>query len=115
MTEIAGYETLQFSWGGLIGEPCTTEPWSLTHLVARIDGGTPGPTLCGIERFRPNIGKWMRGFVRMYEQERDATVPGWSVGGGLIGPDIPVVGCDGCDAARDKALPVTGLNASVYA
>lgn len=68
------------------------------HLVRVTNRGTPGPTLCGIDRF-----------------PRDAnnvpTGPGWSVGGGVSGRGIEHKPCGGCvDTARREfpGLPVSG-------
>jgi hypothetical protein len=95
---VVKYETLQFSWGGFFDATVDPRrPWSQTHLVRSTKDGTPGPTLCGIERF-----------------SGDPTIPGWSVGGGLSGPDVPVEVCERCDAARNPTLPVTGLNNHLY-
>lgn len=41
-------------------------------------------------------------------------IPGWSIGGGVSGPDIPVTRCEACAAARDPELVVYGLNADVF-
>jgi hypothetical protein len=84
--------TLQFSWGGLFdGRPA--DDGYAVHLVRQRAGGTtPGPTLCGIDRFAEDS-------------------PGWSTGGGLSGPDIAHTPCPGCaTAAREEfpGLPVTG-------
>lgn len=81
--------TLQFTWGGLFAEPAD----DFTHLVRGTRTGTPGPTLCGIDRFAPDT-------------------PGWSLGGGVTGPGITHTPCDGCVdvARRDFAgLPVVGM------
>lgn len=77
--QVTGFATLQFSWGGLLdGEPTD----NTIHLVRDTRRGTPGPTLCGIDRFA-------------------ADGPGWSVGGGITSPDVVNVPCAGCvDAAR---------------
>ena len=58
--EITGYSTLQFHWGGLFDSKPAD---NLIHLVRSTNRGTPGPTLCGLERFA-------------------ADAPGFSVGGG---------------------------------
>lgn len=95
---VTGYETLQFSWGGLFdAEVPEAAPWCDTHLVRSTADGTPGPALCGLDRF-----------------DRGAS-PGWSVAGGLSGPGVPVRRCEGCHGARLPGLPVTGLNAEVFA
>lgn len=83
--------TLQMSWGGLFdGRPADGYQ---VHLARHVrSGGTPGPTLCDIDRFA-----------------KDA--PGWSVGGGLFGPGIVHKPCPGCaEAAREQfpGLPVRG-------
>jgi hypothetical protein len=83
--------TLQFSWGGLFdGRPADDYA---VHLIRQKAGkGTPGPTLCGIDRFAEDA-------------------PGWSVGGGISGPGIVHKPCPGCaGAAREQfpGLPVTG-------
>jgi hypothetical protein len=89
--EIVGLTTLQFANGGMF----TAEPADgLVHLVrTNKRAGTPGPTLCGIDRFAPGS-------------------PGWSVGGGVTGPGYVHVPCDGCVevARRDFAgLPICGM------
>jgi hypothetical protein len=81
--------TLQFSLGGLFDAEPTD---NLIHLVRRTSQGTPGPTLCGINRFGPDA-------------------PGWSVGGGVSGPGIILTPCQGCaqTARADySGLPVNG-------
>jgi len=65
--------TLQFAWGGLFDSRPAD---SLIHLVRGTDHGTPGPTLCGIDRFAEDA-------------------PGWSVGGGVYDPGIDVTPCPG--------------------
>jgi len=91
---IVGLVTLQFSWGGLLdSRPADGK----AHLVRRTKTGTPGPTLCGIDRFAKDT-------------------PGWSVGGGISGPDITHTPCDGCVAearANYSDLPISGLAADV--
>lgn len=87
---ISALETLQFHRGGLVTSVPTD---NLIHLVRRrAGGGTPGPTLCGIDRFAKEA-------------------PGWSVGGGVTGPGIDLKPCGGCaDVARTEfpGLPVHG-------
>jgi hypothetical protein len=71
----------------------------VVHLVRFTRRGTPGPTLCGIDRFA-----------------KDA--PGWSVGGGTSGPAIVHTPCPGCaGTAREEfpGLKVTGLGAEQMA
>lgn len=86
-----GLKTLQFSRGGLFdSEPVDGYK---AHLVRATSRGTPGPTLCGIDRFAEGSA-------------------GWSVGGGITGPGIVHTPCDGCVAEARKAypgLPVTGI------
>lgn len=95
------YTTIQFHHGGLLARPAVGEPWSMTHLVVDLVTGGAGRILCGIDRHA--------------RRQRDGTpTPGWSVGGGVSGPSIAVIKCEGCDAARDRALPIHGLNASVF-
>ena len=48
----------------------------INHLVAV---PTNGPTICGLTRF----GK-------------DADLPGWSMGGGIAGPDVAQIKCAVC-------------------
>lgn len=63
------------------------------HINHRVrsneNGGTPGPTLCGLERFGP-----------------DAPIKGFSVGGGVMGPDSQPAGevCEACVKATDDLL-----------
>lgn len=82
--------TLQFAWGGLF-DARPADGWAV-HLVRGAERGTPGPTLCGIDRFAEDT-------------------PGWSLGGGLTGPEVVHRPCDGCVAvARGQfaGLPVSG-------
>ncbi|MDQ0376569.1 hypothetical protein [Amycolatopsis thermophila] len=84
--------TLQFAWGGLFD---ATPVDDLVHLVRGTERGTPGPTLCGIDRFAPDA-------------------PGWSVGGGVTGPGMVHTPCSSCveTARRDfPGLMVTGMKA----
>ncbi len=86
---ITGLSTLQWSWGGLFnGRPVMD-----ICLVRSTDRGTPGPTLCGLDRFA-----------------RDS--PGWSVGGGVTGPGIVNERCADCEAVRRAefpTLPIGGM------
>lgn len=90
-TTITYLATLQFSWGGLFdGTPADR----LIHLVRGTERGTPGATLCGVDRFA-----------------KDA--PGWSVGGGVDGPGMVHTPCPDCVevARRDfSGLPVKGMS-----
>lgn len=86
---VGGLATLQFG-------PRSVDDY-LVHLVRsrkrEHGGGTPGSTLCGIDR-STQCG------------------PGWSVGGGVSGPDIPHTPCPGCiQAARQHfpGVPVWGM------
>jgi hypothetical protein len=83
---VTGLVTLQF---GRPADGCAV------HLVRWAERGTPGPTLCGIDRFA-----------------KDG--PGWSVGGGVSGPGIIHTPCPGCaETARAEfsGLEITGLGA----
>jgi hypothetical protein len=87
---VRALSTLQFSTGGLFdGRPVDGYK---VHLIRSTNRGTPGPTLCGIDRFAKDSA-------------------GWSVGGGLTGGSIKHEACDGCvRAARAEfpGLPVVG-------
>lgn len=92
---VAGLATLQFG-------PRSVDDYQV-HLVRSVKrehgGGTPGPTLCGVDRFA-------------------ADAPGWSVGGGVSGPGITHTPCPGCiQAARQHfpGIPVWGLGAEQVA
>lgn len=87
--EVVYLETLQFSWGGLFDSRLADG--GLIHLVEHYYSGA-GPALCGIDR-----------------HAKDS--PGWSLGGGLSGPNIPQIPCEGCVAvAKEKFadLPIGG-------
>lgn len=74
--------TLQFAAGGLF-DPRPVDGYAV-HLVRSTGSGTPGPTLCGIDRFAQDT-------------------PGWSVGGGVTGPGITHTPCPRCaQVARDQ-------------
>lgn len=90
MNELKGYKTLQFHYGGLFDFQATERD---IHLVRLTNAGTPGPTLCGRERF-------------------DEDGPGWSVGGGVTGDYGP---CRLCVAASDPTLPVSGMFRELFA
>jgi hypothetical protein len=68
------------------------------HLVRRSVTGTPGPTLCDIERHGSR---------------------GWSVGGGVTGPDAVHEACPGCMTAAETRFPCIpicrGIGAGVVA
>ncbi|HEY3958697.1 MAG TPA: hypothetical protein VGM53_35495 [Streptosporangiaceae bacterium] len=89
-TEVTALVTLQFTWGGLFD---ASPAGDLIHLVRSTARGTPGPTLCGVDRFAPGG-------------------PGWSVGGGVDGPGIILQPCPGCVStarASFPGLPVSGI------
>ena len=81
---VRGLVTLE--WGRAVGRIC---------LIRRVEGGgTPGLTLCGLERFK---------------HER-----GWSVGGGQTPAPWPV--CEVCKqrAASRPELLITGIHADMF-
>lgn len=86
---VTGLSTLQWSWGGLFnGRPVMD-----ICLVRSTSRGTPGPTLCGQDRFAKSA-------------------PGWSVGGGVTGPGVVNERCAACEAVRSDefpTLPVCGM------
>ena len=87
---VVALETLQFASGGLI-DPKPVDGYRV-HLVRRTRVGTPGSTLCRIDRFAKGGA-------------------GWSVGGGVTGPNIKHDPCGGCVAvAADEyaGLPIVG-------
>ena len=88
---VVALAALQFSNGGLIN-PQPVDGYAV-HLVRSVaGGGTPGHTLCGIDRFAKGC-------------------PGWSVGGGIAGPNIVHTPCPGCadTALREyPGLPICG-------
>jgi hypothetical protein len=87
---VTALETLQFHWGGLF-DSVPADDYTV-HLLRSTRTGTPGPSLCGINRF-------------------GADAPGFSAGGGITGPNIVHRACAGCaDVARAEfpGLPVTG-------
>jgi hypothetical protein len=82
--------TLQLHWGGMFDSKSAD---NLAHLVRGTGAGTPGPALCGIDRFAKNG-------------------PGFSVGGGVTPHGVMFDPCPGClDAARERfpGLPVVGM------
>jgi hypothetical protein len=96
---VIGLVTLQFHSGGLFD--CKPVDDCTVHLVTATSKGTPGPTLCGIDRF-----------------SNDERAAGWSLGGGIGGPGIEHKPCAGCaDEARAKfpGLEITGLGAKEMA
>ncbi len=88
--EVTYLATLQLAWGGLFDAESAD---NLAHLVRGTRRGTPGPTLCGIDRFA-----------------KDG--PGFSVGGGVTPNGVIFDACPGCveTARRDfPGLPVAGM------
>lgn len=93
---VVGLSTLQFHVGGLFDAKPVDD--CRVHLVRETETGTPGPTLCGIDRFHPQSA-------------------GWSVRGGVSGPGIKHVPCEGCAATRAAdfpELPVRGLGSEAH-
>ena len=88
--EVTYLATLQLNWGGLFD----SKPHdNLAHLVRGTRRGTPGPTLCGIDRFA-----------------KDG--PGFSVGGGVTPHGVIFDACPGCveTALREfPGVPVAGM------
>ena len=95
-----GLVTLQFGMTGLVVFDHTPVMDDIHLLTVKTGGGTPGPTLCGIDRF----GK-------------DA--PGWSVGGGMRDDRQLPRACPDC-VARAQAdyahvpLPAGGLFGDLF-
>lgn len=94
---VIGLVTLQFHTGGLLdGKP--VDDYAV-HLVRCTAKGTPGPTLCALDRFHPDSA-------------------GWSLGGGYAGPGITHKPCPRCETAaryRFPGLEITGLGAKEMA
>lgn len=91
---VRALSTLQFSWGGLFdGRPADGYT---VHLIRFTNRGTPGPTLCGIDRFA-----------------KDG--PGWSVGGGMTGPGIVHTPCGRCVEVAAQEFPGLPIRGSVGA
>lgn len=93
--DITGLITLQFAGGQ---HAVFTRPW--IHAVrsrAAIPGvrlpGTPGPTLCGIERFADDT-------------------PGWALGGGLIDDRTEYFGCYLCGRVARNEFPGRAIHGS---
>lgn len=90
---ITGLTTLQFAYGGMFDSAPEYVGGYDIHLVRSAAGhGTPGPTLCDIDRFAEGC-------------------PGWSVGGGVSGPAYVHKPCPACaQVAREHypGLPVSG-------
>lgn len=93
---VVGLSTLQFHVGDLF-DAKPVDGYRV-HLVRETKMGTPGPTLCGIDRFHPQSA-------------------GWSVRGGVSGPGIEHLPCEGCAATRAAdfpELPVRGLGREAH-
>jgi hypothetical protein len=92
---VTGLATLQFHSGDLIQER-PVDGYKV-HLVRSTERGTPGPTLCGIDRFHPDTA-------------------GWSVRGGVTGPNITHERCPGCaeHLSEFAGLPITGLGHGAF-
>lgn len=91
---IRALATLQFSTGGLFDSKPVDD--YAVHLVRSTNRGTPGATLCGIDRFAKEG-------------------PGWSVGGGISGGSIVHPACEGCVAAARAEFPGLPIVGSVGA
>lgn len=92
--DVIALMTLQFHSGGLFdGEGVDG---FRVHLVRATQAGTPGGTLCGIDRFHEST-------------------PGWSVGGGVSGPGIEHKPCPGCAVTADEEFPGLPIHGSVGA
>jgi hypothetical protein len=93
MSDTVYLSTLQFHYGGLFDSRPVDN--FTAHLVRGTKTGTPGPTLCGMDRFSKDM-------------------PGWSVAGGVSGPGITHTPCERCVAEARRTypgLPVAGLGA----
>jgi hypothetical protein len=93
---VVGLVTLQFASGGLF-DLAPVDGYKV-HLVRQTAHGTPGPTLCGVDRFAPNGA-------------------GWSIGGGVSGPGVTHEPCEGCARVRKgrfATLPVSGLGSAAH-
>lgn len=67
------------------------------HLVRATRSGTPGPTLCGIERFGPG------------------SLGGWDLGGGSTGPGYTHTPCPGCGTVADNDYPDLPISEGMFA
>lgn len=89
-----GLFTLQWSVGGLF-DAKLVPGYDVCLVRALRHGGTPGPTLCGRDRFGPDG-------------------PGWSVRGGISGADVVNRACADCVLVRERDYPtlaVAGMEA----
>jgi hypothetical protein len=75
--------TLQFAHGGLFDAVPADK---FVHAVRGTRRGTPGPTLCGIDRMAEDT-------------------PGWSVGGGTFPAGYAPTGCPGCVEVARREFP----------
>lgn len=90
---IVALASLQFNGPGLFDAPKDRR----IHLVRMtVSGGTPGDTLCGIDRFAP-------------------AMPGWSVGGGVSGPGVDARPCGDCMGVADVNYPGAPVWSSPFA
>lgn len=92
--KVTSLVTLQFHTGGLF-DSRPVDNYTV-HLVRSTDRGTPGPTLCGIDRFAPDGA-------------------GWSIGGGTTGPGIKHRPCDGCVKTAQSEFPDLPVRGSIGA
>lgn len=81
---ITSLVTLQFAGNGKAYGPLAA---TTIHAVrSRAGGGTPGPTLCDLDRFTTGT-------------------PGWSLGGGHAGPAMKFTACWLCVRTANRDLP----------
>lgn len=71
-------------------------PAYVIHLVRGCDSGTPGPFLCGVDRFGDDV-------------------PGWSLRGGVSGRDVVNEPCSGCAETAAANFPGLGVVSGVGA
>jgi hypothetical protein len=86
-----GLFTLQWAAGGLF-DGRLVPGYDVCLVRALRHGGTPGPTLCGRDRFTRGDGQ-----------------PGWSVGGGISGPNVDNKPCAACVAVREQDYPTLAV------
>lgn len=79
---IVALATCQFSWGGLFDSVVADHRIHLVRMAAR--GGTPGPTLCDLDRF-------------------GGDTPGFNIGGGVSDPEARP--CTDCVEVADDVYP----------
>lgn len=88
---VVGLEACQF---GATGREAPEAPYDDIHLVRKTATGTPGPTLCGIDRFT-----------------KDG--PGWDMGIGYVRTGVTPTGCSACAieaAEKFHDVPIQGLH-----